>query len=266
MPVINPEVTQWISQMGDKDQAVAFFAYQSLQEQVLRTGAPGMAEAQATLAAALGEALTAPARRNAGGAQPASLNGNPFLAAVAAQTAAMRHPSRVRVHLARLLGYIPHEAAVPYLAKALEDLEARDMARCSLECHPSERALDVLTGAMDSVGESFRAGVANSLGKRGGPRAAAALRKAADDPQPEVRQAVLEALALIPDPAHDAILEQATRAGSGQESVHAHICRARLAEALRAAGNRDAALRIYRAIQASDAPEAQKAAARLALG
>jgi len=78
--------------------------------------------------------------------------------------------------------------------------------------------------------------------------------------------AVLEALADIPDPAHDAVIEKATRREAGPERARAHIARARLAETLRAAGNRDAALRVYRAIQASDAPEPQKKAARLAVG
>jgi HEAT repeat protein len=263
MSAINPEVTLWIDQMDDKDQVVACFAYQSLLEQVMRAGTPGQDELQGKLAAALGEALTAPAAPNAPAARP---SGNPFLAAVASQTPSYRHTPRVRVNLARLLGYIPHDAAVPYLAKALEDLDARDMARCSLERHPSEEALGALVGGLDAVGTTFRVGVAYSLAKRQGPRAAAALRKAAEDPQPEVRLAALEALADIPDPGHDAVIEKAIRTEVGPERARAHIARARLAEALRAAGNRDAALRVYRAIQASDAPEPQKKAARLAAG
>lgn len=159
MPAINPEVMLWIDQMDDKDQVVANFGYQSLVEQVMRAGAPGQAEEQALLAAAMGEALTALAAPNA---RPAP-SGNPFLAAVASQTTAYRHQARARVNLARLLGYIPNDAAVPYLAKALDDLDARDMARCSLECHQSEKALDALINALDAVGTSFRVGVANSL-------------------------------------------------------------------------------------------------------
>lgn len=134
MPAINPEVPQWIAQMGDHDRVIARFAYQSLLEEVLHTSAPDRADQQAVLAEALGQALTAPAAQTA----RATVN-NPFLDAVASQTAGYRHPPRVRVNLARLLGHLPHEAAVPFLARALEDLEARDMARCSLECHPSEK-------------------------------------------------------------------------------------------------------------------------------
>lgn len=37
----HPSVPQWIRQMADSDQAVAFYAYQSLLEYVLQTSRPG---------------------------------------------------------------------------------------------------------------------------------------------------------------------------------------------------------------------------------
>ncbi|MFB3829595.1 MAG: HEAT repeat domain-containing protein [Bryobacteraceae bacterium] len=265
MPAINPEVTQWIGQMGDRDQVVACFAYQSLLEQVLHTSAPDRAGAQTLLAAALGQALTARPRQGSAPAQVASFGDNPFLAAVASQAVEYRHAARVRVNLARLLGYIPHEAAVPFLAQALEDLEARDMARCSLECHPSEKAVDALIAALNSVGAVFRVGVVNSLAKRKGERVAAALRRVADDPQPEVRMAALEALADVPDPAHDGLIERGTRSASPEERRRAQIARVRLAANLLASGDRQNAARIYRAILAGDAEVPQKKAAKSAL-
>jgi len=268
MPSLNPEVAQWIRQMGDDDQVIAYFAYQSLLEQVLHTTAPDRAEAQAVLATALGEALTALAasRQGASAAQAASLRNNSFLAAVASQTVAYQYPPRVRSNLARLLGYIPHEAAVPYLVKALDDLEARENARCSLECNPSDKATDALIGALNLVGSTFCVGVVNSLAKRKGERVSAALLKAAEDPQPEVRAAGMYALADMPNAAHDAILEKATRVTDPGERRQAHIARARLAETLRASGNKQGADRIYKSILASSADEPQKKAARLALG
>jgi len=259
---LNPEITQWIRQMGDGDQVVAYHAYQCLLEQVHLAGAPGKAEEQKLLASALGEALTA--RAGEGGKKP-SVAGNPFLTAAASRTVEYRHPARVRANLARLLGYLPHEAAVPYLKQALEDLEARGMARCSLEGFGSDAALEALTGALGAAGTTFRIGVLNSLAKRGGPRVAAALRRAAEDPHEEVRLAALEALADQPDPAHDAILGKATRGGSQRERRRAHVLRIRLAAALQSQGDRAAAARIYRAVLESDAPQPQKKAARLAL-
>lgn len=265
MPSVKPEVAQWIGQMGDGDQAVAYFAYQSLLEEVLHTSAPGQEEAQAGLANALGEALTAESKPGRGG-QAASFDNNPFLAAVATKTVAYQNGPRVRTNLARLLGYIPHEAVLPYLAKALEDLGAREMARASLECHPSERATEALMGALDSVGTIFRVGVVNSLAKRKGEKVVAALRQAAEDRQPEVRMAALDALADLPEPSHGAILEKSTRSPIPEERNRAYIGLARLAETLRASGNKQASDQICKSILASTADEAQKKAARLALG
>ena len=245
MPPVAPEITQWIRQMNSGDQVVAYFAYQSLLEAVLHSSAPD----QADLASALGEALVA---RSGRAVAPESAN--QFLAAAARRTVPYQHPPRVRVNLARLLGYIPHEAAAPYLANAIGDLEAREMARCSLELHPSEQATEALIGALDAAGTTFRVGVVNSLSKRRGPSVVAALRRTAEDPQPEVRQAALLALADFPDPSHDALLERSP------------VARVRLAETLRAHGNKAASDRVYKSILASEAEAPQKKAARLALG
>ncbi len=254
MPAVGPEITQWIRQMGSPDQVVAYFAYQSLLEAVLHAGGPGQDALQADLAQALGEPLVALSSQKARAQAAASESGNVFLAAAARQTVPYQYPARVRVGLARLLGHMPHEAAAPYLAKALEDPEAREMARCSLELHPSERATEALIAALDAAGTLFRTGVVNSVSKRKGPAVAAALRKAAEDRQPEVRTAALYALADVPDPANDSLLATLP------------VARARLAETLRAAGKRADSDRIYKSILASDAPEPQKKAARLALG
>ena len=252
--------------MGDNDEVVAWFAYQSLLEQVLHTSAPDRAEAQALLAASLGQALTARAKQSDPKAQAASVGGNPFLAAVASQAVEYRHArARARAIWRGCSGTFRTKRPCRSSRRALEDLHARDMARCSLECHPSEKAADALIASLNSVGATFRVGVVNSLAKRKGERVAMALRKAAEDPQPEVRMAALEALADLPDAAHDGIIERGTRSVLAEERRRAHIARARLAATLRASGDRQGAARIYNAILASDAGEPQKKAARLAL-
>jgi len=222
----------------------------------------------AAMAKTLGEALTARVKpgQGAGSRGAASFRSNVFLASVSKEAVEPLHPARVREHLARLLGYIPAEAAVPYLAKALGDPDAREMARQALESHPSESATGALIAALDAAGPAFCAGVVSSLAKRKGERAAAAIRKAAEDQQVEVRLAALLALADVAEASHDVILEKAAKTGSGGERVTAQIARARLAETLRAGGNKPAAERIHKAILASDAPEPQKRASRLALG
>jgi hypothetical protein len=214
MPLINPAVTQWIRQMADSDQVVAYHAYQCLQEEVFHVSRPGEETTQTALATALGEALVAQAKPGPG--------------------ARSRRAASSRNNLARLLSYLPLEAAAPYLARALNDLEVREMARQALESNPTERATGALLTALDAAGPAFCAGVINSLAKRTGERVAAALRRAAEDRQSQVRMA--------------------------------HRARARLAETLRATGNQPAAHRICNAILSSHAPEPQKKAARLALG
>ena len=266
MPSLNPEVTQWISQMGDRDQVVAYFAYQCLLEQVLHASAPDRAEEQELVAVALGEALTARARSGERDGSSGSVAGNPFLSAVARRTVEYQHAPRVRVNLARLLGYLPHEAVVAYLKKALDDLDAREMARCSLEGFPSEAATEALMNALNSAGTTFRVGVLNSLARRRGEAVTGALRRAADDTQPEVRMAAIEALADRPEPSHDAILQRSMRSTSPEERLRAHVARVRLAATLQNYGQQQAASRIYRSILESDAEQSQKKAARLALG
>ena len=257
---MNPAVTQWIQQLADPDQAVAFYAYQSLQEEVLRT------RESAAFAAVIGKELIAEAKPGEGGSDgPASFRNNAFLMAAAEKTAAPLHPARVRARLARLLGYVPDASAVPYLAKALADLEVREMARQALESNPSEQATEALARALDAVGPEFSVGVVNSLAKRSGAKAAAAVRKAAGSPQPEIRIAALHGLSEFPDPSLDEILERATRSASPAERRTAHIARVRLAEVLRASGNKAAAERICKAVLDGDAPEPQKKAARLQL-
>lgn len=265
MAAVAPEVTQWIRQMGSADQTVAFYAYQSLQEHTLRASAPGREEDQKALASALGEALTAPAKAKAGGAQPASFGNNPFLQAVASQLPSFEHPSAVRAKLARLLGLLPQPDAVPYLAKALDDLDAREMARCSLEANPAAEAVDALARALGAAGTTFRVGVLNSLAKRRGPRAATALKAAAQDPHPDVRIAALYALADLSDPSADTLLEKAARSDHAAERRAAHICSIRLAANLLSSGDRQNAAVLYKAVTSSDAPEPQKKAARAAL-
>lgn len=265
MAAVTPEVTQWIRQMGSADQTVAFYAYQSLQEHTLRASAPGREEDQKALAAALGEALTAPAKAKAGGAQPASFGNNPFLQAVASQLPSFEHPPKVRTNLARLLGYLPQPDAVPYLAKALDDLDAREVARCSLEANPASTAVDALLRALGAAGTTFRIGVLNSLSKRRDPRTAPALKTAAQDSHPDVRIAALFALSSFSDPAADSILEAAARSEHPDERRAAHICRIRLAATLLSSGDRQNAAVIYKSVTSSDAPEPQKQAARTAL-
>lgn len=247
MSSINPMVGQWMRQMEDPDQASAFFAWQKLQQEVLGASRPGETEMCAELAKILAEALVA-RKENARGKDKRP---RPLLS------------SRTRNYLARLLGYIPTDAVVPQLREVLGDLDIREMARFALESNPSPSATRALIGALDSAGPVFRVGVVNSLAKRKGAEVVAALKEAAGDPQLEVRIAAIEGLAEFPAPSHDAVIQKSTQSESPEERRRAHIARTRLAETLRATGNKAAAERVCKAILASDAAEPQKKAARV---
>ena len=134
--------------MGDSDQVVAYFAYQSLLEQVLHSSAPDQAECKRIWRSALGAALMAQAGPTQGGrgGQPATFGSNPFLSCRREPDRGYRHPPRVRVNLARLLGYSRTRRRIPYLARALGDLDAREMARCSLEGSRRRRPPRPLSG------------------------------------------------------------------------------------------------------------------------
>jgi HEAT repeat protein len=249
MPEINVMVYKWLAQLGDWDQSSAFSAWQSLEQEVLRSSRPGNATGAEEVAKAIAEALVAP--------KPDGIRND--------RLGQSSYTPGARRIMARMLGYIPTDTVLPQMAQALKDLDVREMVRCSLEANPSEGATDLLIGALDHSGATFRVGVVNSLGMRKGAKVHAALKKSAADPQTEVRIAALEALAGFPDPSLDAILSKATSSEHPEEKRRAHVARARLAAVLRNANDRSAADRVCNSILASDAPDPQKNSAKRTL-
>ena len=247
MPATHPMITRWITQLDDWDQGSAFNAFQKLEREVLRASKPGNDEGLDALAKDLGEALTATKRE---------LRKDKELTRP-------RYSPWTRRLLARLMGYVPNAAAAVYLKRALDDFDAREMARSALDSNPSQAATDALCEALGKSGSEFRVGVVNSLGRRKGNSAHARLKEAASDPQLEVRMAAVTALGNFAEPGHDAVLEKATRSGLPEERASAHAARLRLADKLRAGGKSSAAKRICDSVLASDAPEPQKKAARI---
>ncbi len=169
MAEVNNMVSRWIPQLDDWDQASAFFAYQSLEQEVYHASRPGSREEMGALALALAEALSTDISSSA------------------------------KRQVARLLSYIPTDASVSHLDAALDDLEVREMARFALETNPSHWATAALIRALGLPGATFRAGVVNSLCRHKCVAAETALRKAANDPQEEVRAAARRALAEFDD-------------------------------------------------------------------
>ena len=161
------------------------------------------------------------------------------------------------------------DAEVPALVQTLSDFDVREMARFALDRIPTAEAAKALAEADDKlVGEEFRVGVTNALGKRRDAVAVEALKKATSDTSSEIRLAAAEGLALQPDASGDtAILEVRKQLGSAspRAAKRMDIARLQLAATLAKAGQKDAARGIYQGLASDGADEAQKKAAKSAL-
>ena len=163
------------------------------------------------------------------------------------------------------MSQVAGDAQIPQLAAALKDLETREMARWALQRIPSPAATAALIAALSEVGPDFLIGVINALGDRPSPDVNAATLKAASNPDVGVRLAAIEALAKSPELSNDEPIVAVIKTTYGRNRGRAEKARCRLADTLRLAGKKDAAVSVYKAILANDAPEPQKKAARIAL-
>ncbi len=244
-------ITEIVSKLADSDQATAYRAVQALRMMCYGLLDPAKAAQRAELAGALAGELTAVVTPEPS-EDDKKKNRTP--------EPRPRHGPQVRNTLLRALSIVGGEAEVPAIARALGDLDLREMARYALERNRSEAATDALCKALDeSSGDEFRIGILNTLGRRGGPAAVAALRKAAGEPSPEIRLAAVEALANIPDAANDAAMALAAKMTAHRAKARTAKARIRLAEKLLEKGDKAAAKRIYDAIPA-DLPAQRKAA------
>ncbi len=106
----------------------------------------------------------------------------------------------------------------------------------------------------------------NALARVKAAGAVSRLRElAASDTEPQVRIAAVEALAGFADPASDPVIAKAAESECPRARARAWKARVRLAETLRLAGRKDAAIRIYKAVASGEGDAAQKKAAELAL-
>lgn len=244
-------ISEVAAQLGSDDQVKAYQACQKLSEVVSAVTKPGNSAEQTAVANALVDELTAKIKTEAQAGKPA--------------TERPKHPASVRNQLAQFLAQVADDAQVPALVAASNELETREMVRWALDRIPTPAATAALVAALEQVGPEFRVGVINSLAKRKGADVAAALHRAAGDADNEVRLAAVEALASFPEPSNDDAIAAATKNGLPRDRARAQKARVRLAETLRLAGNKNAAIAIYKTIIANDADEPQKKAARLAL-
>lgn len=252
------EFAKLVADLGADDSVKAYRADRSLTDLVHRAGGPkGQAE-RAAHAKALAAELAA--TREAG----TDRRGKP--------TREPKHSSKVRREICRHLSMVAGPPEVAALRQATGDLEVREMARWTLERMTCPEATAVLIDlATGGVGDEFRIGAINALGRRccGDAKVVETLRKCAGDDAFAVRMAACDALANHPAADSDATLLAAGKQGEGQAARHArrHIAKARvrLAETLVRAGQKAAGKKIYQAVLADKIDEPQKKAAQRGL-
>lgn len=242
-----------VEKLGGADQAQDYRAYRALWQIVADAGTPGKEAERTKIAQELALELNAENETTDGEGK---------------KHKSIKYSPAVRGRIAQLLACVAAESEVPALQQAMGNFDTREMARWALDrasCQPSSVAL--ATAATDGVGPEFRVGAINALARRGGTEAIAALTKAAGDTDPEVRLAAIEGLGLIgtaeSDNAVAAVLgDRSTDPRGWRRALKARL---RLAETLAAAGDKDAAKKVFEAVLACNAEEPQADAARLGL-
>jgi len=228
-------------------------AYKAIEKQVFQAGAPGKDAERAKIAAELATELhakTASTKDKKGKDKPGKLV----------------HTIDVRVKLLDLIGYVASDKEVPALDQVMGDQDLREMARFALERNGSPEAIKVMIKALDSqVGPRFRAGLINSIAKCPCGTALETIQKATKDSDRPVAMAAMVALANYADAGSDALLVEAAGSSCRRTKAKANKTRIRLAETLAKSGKKSAAKKIYKSVRDSDADDAQKDAAELAL-
>ncbi len=245
-------IRELIAQFSGEQEA-AYKAYREVQQMVVKANAPGSEAERTQLAAELAEqlwALSEAKKDDKGNDLPRTPT----------------HPVATRIKILRLLQGIAGDKEVPAIAKALDELELREDARCTLDRISSHESDKALVNALDAaVGAEFRVGIVSSLAARPNAYVMAALQKATADCDPEVALAAVEALANFPEPANDEFIANAARCSCPVARRRALRARVRFAENLARSGAKQAAKKVYAAVAAGDAEAPQKKAAEMAL-
>ncbi len=144
-------------------------------------------------------------------------------------------------------------ASVPALAGLLPSAEYSHLGRYALERIPAEEAAQAMRESLEELPNPLKVGVISSLGARRDERSVPALGALLGDADPAVATAAARALGGIRSAAAAQAL---TAAEPDAPEARLAVTDARLAcaEALLAAGDRTAALAIYRGLTGEDQP------------
>jgi len=159
----------------------------------------------------------------------------------------------------RQLMRIGSAASVPTLAGLLCDEELSHMARYALERIPAAEAGQALRDALAKVEDDQKIGVIASLGVRGEPASVAPLQALLGDDNPAVAQAAAYALGATRGPEAAKALANVEPTAETRSAVSDATLAC--AESLLDAGNRAAALAIYRRLLAGDPAQHVRVAA-----
>ncbi len=154
-----------------------------------------------------------------------------------------------RAWLLRQLERIGREEAVHKEVAALlvdGDATVRESARRALQKNPAKEANAALQFALGSADTAWRVAVLNALGQRRDPSNLNLLLQEAASDNDDVRMAALVGLANLADKSAAATIASAMTKGGPRARRLAADCYLRLAETLAAAGDKAAALSLYK--------------------
>ena len=164
-------------------------------------------------------------------------------------------------YICRRLRAIGTAASVPALAELLTDKDLSHMARYALESIPADESGKALRAAVDKVEGALKVGVIASLGARQDHESVPSLGKLLDHSDATIARAAATALGAIQTAEASAAL---SKSKSTDDSVATAVADASLtcAESLLAAGNKTAALAIYKRYATAKKKHVQLAAKR----
>ncbi len=170
-------------------------------------------------------------------------------------------PQAAKDFVCRKLSLIGTADSVPALAPLLADEKLSHMARYALERIPGQQATAALRQALPKVKGLLKVGVINSLGARRDVESVPSLVKLLDDADPQVAAAAATALGKIGTAEAAKALEAFLSRSEGKLRLVAADAYLSCAERLLDAGNKAAALGIYRTLSKAEVPKYLRLAA-----
>jgi len=182
---------------------------------------------------------------------------------VIAEALATRLAKPARIWLLKQLEYIGRAECVDAVAASFDDPDAhvRDAARRALQNNPTPQVGARLRAGLRDAQDTWRVGLINSLGARRDGAAVGALADLLAAGDEATAAAAANALGKIGGPHATKALAAALPRAPDQLKVRFADAYLRCADKLLAAGNKDAAMAVYKQLSTPDSPQAIRLAA-----